>query len=157
MWYKTAQTKKLILMRGLPGSGKSTRAKELAEDNPVFSTDDFFYVNNEYQFDPSNLARNHQKNIQRTEDAMKNNQRIVTVDNTNISPYEMKPYVLLADKYGYQIEIHKPNTDWAWNSEELAKRNTHKVPQNTIEKLIERFDENEDLEYIRSSKAPWEN
>lgn len=35
----------LILMRGLPGSGKSTKAKKLADNiGIIFSTDDFFMI-----------------------------------------------------------------------------------------------------------------
>jgi adenylate kinase family enzyme len=44
-------------MRGLPGSGKSTKAKELAgEQGLVFSTDDFFMVNGKYIFDPKMIG-----------------------------------------------------------------------------------------------------
>jgi adenylate kinase family enzyme len=36
-------------MRGLPGSGKSTKAKVLAgEQGVIFSTDDFFIVNGKF-------------------------------------------------------------------------------------------------------------
>ena len=40
-------------MRGLPGSGKSTKAKKIAGDvGVIFSTDDFFMVDGQYKFDP---------------------------------------------------------------------------------------------------------
>jgi adenylate kinase family enzyme len=39
-------------MRGVPGSGKSTKAKKLAGSNGViYSTDDFFMKNGEYVYD----------------------------------------------------------------------------------------------------------
>lgn len=39
-------------MRGLPGSGKSTKAKKIAgELGVIYSTDDFFMVNGQYVFD----------------------------------------------------------------------------------------------------------
>lgn len=39
-------------MRGVPGSGKSTKAKKLAGSNGViYSTDDFFMKNGEYIYD----------------------------------------------------------------------------------------------------------
>lgn len=64
--------KKLILMRGLPGSGKSTLAKKLAGANGVvYSTDDFFMVKGEYVYDSSKIGEYHNRNLERTIEAMK--------------------------------------------------------------------------------------
>ena len=44
--------KKLVILVGLPGSGKSTKAKELAgTEGIILSTDEFFMKDGEYQFD----------------------------------------------------------------------------------------------------------
>jgi adenylate kinase family enzyme len=65
-------TKTLILMRGLPGSGKSTKAKILAgEKGLVFSTDDFFMVGDKYVFDPQMIGEYHERNYERTVVAIK--------------------------------------------------------------------------------------
>jgi NEDD4-binding protein 2 len=51
-------------MRGLPGSGKSTKAKALAgEEGLIFSTDDFFMVNGKYEYDAKMIGDYHTKNI----------------------------------------------------------------------------------------------
>ena len=34
-WYKKAQSKIMIIIRGAPGSGKSTKAKKLAGGNGI--------------------------------------------------------------------------------------------------------------------------
>jgi tRNA uridine 5-carbamoylmethylation protein Kti12 len=46
-------SKTLIIMRGLPGSGKSTRARELQEKGVIHSTDTYFTnpLTGEYEFD----------------------------------------------------------------------------------------------------------
>ena len=63
--------KELVLMRGLPGSGKSTKAKKIAgQIGVVFSTDDFFMVNGQYKYDPKMIGEYHQKNQKRTVQAM---------------------------------------------------------------------------------------
>ena len=47
----------LILLRGLPGSGKSSLAKILAENQyPIYSVDDFFTNNGDYFFE---FEKNH--------------------------------------------------------------------------------------------------
>lgn len=154
-----ANAKKLIIMRGLPGSGKSTKARGLVgESVDIFSTDDFFVnpENGKYEFDPQMLGRNHALNVQRTEEAMREGVTPVVVDNTNTRLYEMKSYVQLAQKYGYEVEFYEPDTDWAWNVEELTQRNTHGVPQDAIQRMMDRWDKNPTVEDILRSKAPWE-
>jgi len=151
--------KVLHLMRGLPGSGKSTKAKELAGENPnIFSTDDFF-VNQDtgkYEFNPKMLGKNHSLNVQRTGKAMQDGITPIVVDNTNVRFFEMKNYVKLAQYYGYEVEFHEPDTSWAWDSEELANRNTHGVPLEAIQRMNDKWDENPTIHGILKSKAPWE-
>lgn len=43
MWYKLSQIKILFLVRGAPGSGKSTLSKNLGTNGAVYSTDDFLW------------------------------------------------------------------------------------------------------------------
>lgn len=91
--------KKMILMRGVSGSGKSYKAKQLAKTNPksvVFSTDDFFEVNGKYEFDGSKIGEYHQKNQDRTYQALKDGVPLVIIDNTNIRLWEMRKYVEMA-------------------------------------------------------------
>lgn len=60
----------LVLLRGLPGSGKSFLARTLQEDNPggvILSTDDYFYINGQYQFDVKYLGEAHEWNQNRDE------------------------------------------------------------------------------------------
>lgn len=77
--------KTLILMRGLPGSGKSTKAKILAgPQGLIFSTDDFFMVNGHYVYDPKMIGDYHKKNLERTVKAMLEEKPLIVIDNTNI-------------------------------------------------------------------------
>jgi adenylate kinase family enzyme len=47
-------------MRGLPGSGKSTKAKKIAGNfGVIFSTDDFFMVNGKYTYNPQMIGEYH--------------------------------------------------------------------------------------------------
>ena len=137
--------KKLILMRGLPGSGKSTKAKELAGKNgQVFSTDDYFCLNEkqEYRFNGSLLGKAHQWNQRRSLDAMHVGIPIVVIDNTHTTIREMRSYLdhmRLAKQLGYQVRIEEPDTEWKFRANELFARGTHGVPQKHIEKMLNRY------------------
>jgi len=53
---------KLILVRGVSGSGKTTYAKKLINDDPSLShyeADMFFYTNGSYNFNPFKLKDAH--------------------------------------------------------------------------------------------------
>jgi predicted kinase len=139
----------LFIMRGLPGSGKSTLAQQLG--GVVYSTDEFFMVNGEYCFDVSKLGTFHEMNQRRTEVAMQCREPVIVVDNTNIQSWQMRPYILLADQYGYRVEIKMPDTPWMWDVDVLAERNTHKVPRETLQKMKNSFQHNLAVEQIRDS------
>ncbi len=156
-WYKQSKKEKtLFLTRGLPGSGKSTLANQLGRNGVVVSSDDYFMEDGEYKFDPTKLREAHAWSQNQIEDAMKKGITPIVADNTNTRTWEMKPLVLAALKYGYKVEIKEPNTPWKFNAQELAKRNKHGVPQDAIEKYIEKWDKNISLENILNSKMPWE-
>jgi len=149
----SGSNKKLILMRGISGSGKSTKASQLSKGGVVFSTDEFFYSDGKYVFDSNKSPEYHKKNVDRTEDAMNRSMSPIVIDNTNITASAMKPYVELADKYGYDVSFAKPETAWAWDAEELAKRNSHEVPLERIQTMLATFEHNITVDDIRNSKS----
>jgi predicted kinase len=90
--------KNLIIMRGVPGSGKSTKAKKISNGSGlIFSTDDFFIVKGEYIYDPKMIGQYHEQNFERTLKAMKEATPLIIIDNTNVKLWEMKKYVEAAD------------------------------------------------------------
>ena len=64
--YPTLVTFKMFIMRGISGSGKSTKAREImAKENScgnaaiICSADDFFMASGKYKFDASKLGQAH--------------------------------------------------------------------------------------------------
>ncbi len=51
--------KKLYIVRGVPGSGKSTFAKSIAKSWQIFEADDYFVKNGKYEFNFSHLRDAH--------------------------------------------------------------------------------------------------
>ena len=121
----------LYIVRGMPGSGKTTLANSLG--SIVYSADDYF-INNlgEYNFDHSKLGLAHQHCFNRTKDAMKKHFPRIFVANTFTTEKEIQPYIDLAKEMGYTffsiIVENRNNT-----------KNIHDVPEETITKMLNRF------------------
>jgi tRNA uridine 5-carbamoylmethylation protein Kti12 len=138
---------KLIIMRGCPGSGKSFHAELLRESYmkkgyscSIYSTDNFFMVDGEYKFDPSKLGIYHDRNLKRAIQAIQDSVNVVIVDNTNTTWKECKKYVTIALAYDYEVEFIVPETEWAFKLDELVQRNSHGVPREAIQKMLDRFE-----------------
>lgn len=121
-------SKKLIILRGLPGSGKSTLQKRDYPDAVVASADQFFMVDGEYRFNPARLPEAHGTCCRTVIGALQVESPLIVVDNTAISVVEIAPYVLLAQAYGYDAEIITLCCDPAV----AAARNLHGVPVSVI-------------------------
>jgi hypothetical protein len=61
---------------------------------------------------------------------------IVTIDNTNLSLWEMKPYVQEGLKHQYTVELLEPSTDWRHSAAELSQRNSHGVSEAAINRML---------------------
>ncbi len=102
--------KNLILLRGLPGSGKSTFANFIWNDYAVCEADKFFYdKDGNYKFDATKLSEAHRWCREQVETRMKDNQNNpqfypeIVVSNTFTKEWEMAEYFDLAKKYGYTV------------------------------------------------------
>lgn len=139
-------TQQLIIMRGLPGSGKSYAAK--SHYGIVCSTDDFFMFEGVYRFNRQAIPEAHKWNQERVKSLMQSGTSPIIVDNTNIRLWEMKPYILLARENGYSVSFGYPETPWANDPAECFKRNSHGVPEETIVRMHNSFEHFRTVEEI---------
>jgi MoxR-like ATPase len=99
--------KELFLLRGLPGSGKTTLAGSL-EMVFCYEADRYFEdEDGKYNFDPTKLKQAHQWCQDRVEKAMSAPNGFppprIVVSNTFTQEWEMDPYYKLAEQYGYRV------------------------------------------------------
>ena len=145
----------MLIMRGLPGSGKSTFAREVATEAlrsglikgvGIFSTDDYFMEDGEYLFDGAKIAEAHKWNKRRVSTACDAHVDLVVVDNTNTTAWEMSDYEDYANDSQYDIihvtmgeeELQSDNLDTY--IDQCDMRNTHNVPREVIAKMARRFE-----------------
>lgn len=94
----------LILMQGVPGSGKTTLAKQLKSflSATRVSTDDYFMIDGVYCFDPDKLPEYHTRTQLAARELMKDGKNVI-VDNTNSKRWYVQPYVNDAVLYGHWV------------------------------------------------------
>ncbi|CAM5076329.1 unnamed protein product [Eretmochelys imbricata] len=149
--------KLLLILRGLPGSGKTTLSRILLgqnRDGVVFSTDDYFRQQDGYTYNVAQLGDAHDWNQKRAKQAMEQGRSPVIIDNTNTQAWEMKPYVETALGKGYRVEFHEPDTWWKFDPEELEKRNKHGVPREKIAQMLERYEYQMSISVVMNSVEP---
>lgn len=126
----------LYLLRGVPGSGKSTVAQNIGGTH--FETDKYFMVDGEYKFDPTKLKQYHQMCQDEVNLAMIQNHTahlndVIVVSNTFTQEWEMKPYFDLAKTYGYQVfSLIVENRHDGLNQ--------HGVPEDKVQIMKDRFE-----------------
>ncbi|MEC4725732.1 ATP-binding protein [Shewanella sp. D64] len=142
-----------VIMRGLPGSGKSHWVNEFIASQPVeissrvlssgcFSTDNYFYRNGQYQFDARRLSEYHQRNLTGFIQALSEREPIVICDNTNLAQWESIAYEAAARSLGYQVRFVLIGAPENRDHQALcAKRNRHGVPLAQIERMAKQFEE----------------
>jgi len=145
----TKPNQELIIMRGVSGSGKSTKAKSLVGQGIIHSTDDVIEANGDYREffanmvankDFSPLSRAHSSNLKNAVASMKSGVSPVIIDNTNLGQNEPKSYVVAALEMGYadnNIKFVDVGTA-GLEASELAKRNSHGVPLDKIKMMIDK-------------------
>ncbi|XP_008156381.2 NEDD4-binding protein 2-like 2 isoform X1 [Eptesicus fuscus] len=149
--------KLLILLRGLPGSGKTTLSRILlgqSRDGIVFSTDDYFHHQDGYRYNVNQLDDAHDWNQNRAKQAINQGRSPVIIDNTNTQAWEMKPYVEMAIGKGYRVEFHEPETWWKFDPEELEKRNKHGVSRKKIAQMLDRYEYQMSISIVMNSVEP---
>ena len=129
---------KMIIMRGVPGSGKSTRAREYVdrEDYVRVNKDDLRQMLNNGLWSRANEKFIHDTSMKLVTMALMAKKNVV-VDNTHVTAAQVKPLHKLAEQIG-GIEVHEV---WVRTSiEECLRRNalrekSERVPDDVIHRM----------------------
>lgn len=126
---------KITIMRGAPGSGKSTYAKTL--NAVVVSADDYFTdASGNYSFDASKLGEAHKECLRLFCHLVNRSTNHIVVDNTNINIEDVAPYVSVGEAFDYDVTIVQIEP---LDLEAAAIRNVHNVPVKKVLEMTERM------------------
>jgi predicted kinase len=116
----------ILLIRGLPGSGKSTKAKTIAGYKHL-EADQYLEVDGEYVYDASKVKLAHDWCVATASQYLEQGHNVV-VSNTFIKIWEMKRYIDL----GYPFRILEMKGSF---------QNIHGVPQEKIDLMASGWQE----------------
>lgn len=137
----------LRIIRGLPGSGKTTLAKQMIAGHEYgfgpFEADQYFERNGDYKFDKCKLKKAHNwcyDQVRATFAFLIDNAKVVEkepnsalviVSNTSSMIWEFQPYIDLAQKYNHEISVITCEGYYG---------SLHNVPLETIAKMRARWE-----------------
>jgi predicted kinase len=126
----------LILLRGLPGSGKTTLAELLSEQGtyPVFSVDDYFTdpVSGAYHFEFKENHLAYKQCEERTKAAMQQGSPKIILHNTFTIGWELETYFKLAAEFDYTVFVCTVENYH-------GHQNKHHIPDEQIAKMAEKY------------------
>jgi len=121
----------LVLIRGLPGSGKTTMARVLAlVGYEHHEADQYFERDGGYAFDATELQKAHAFCLESAKGSMMRGARCV-VANTFTRLWEMQPYIDAAKAARVPVRVIEAHGNWA---------NCHGVPDDAIKRMRARWE-----------------
>lgn len=126
---------RLYLVRGIPGSGKTTLAKAIADATKAshWETDRFFYQCGGYLFNPKKLKVAHSWCQTMVEIDLAAGMSVV-VSNTFVKRWELTAYYDIARKINSGIEIIEIVCKGEWP-------NKHNVPEEVVRRMRESWED----------------
>ncbi|MBE9039026.1 ATP-binding protein [aff. Roholtiella sp. LEGE 12411] len=150
--------KTLVIIRGLPGSGKTATARAIAP-NHNYAADDYGVYDADGNYLIDKQASAHEACFADTELAMKGGAQIIAVHNTFIEERFYIDYLILAAKYGYFSQVIDCEGGLYPNGS--CSQNIHRVPEEIIENMLSRWQRYKplipvnELDYQVTAHAEW--
>lgn len=128
---------KLTIIRGLPGAGKSTVAKQLEDFSAVWIEADMFFTANtgKYEFNFEQLGTAHRWCLTTAKAMLRNNHDVI-VANTFTTWQEVKDYLKFVIENNCEYEVITLTSQYG---------SIHGVPEETMEKMRNRFQSHEHI------------
>eukprot|EP00111_Clytia_hemisphaerica_P013144 TCONS_00038582-protein len=141
-------TKKMIILRGLPGSGKSEIAKKLMQGHQsckTFSADGYFTeqavaLNTDYKFVGKEIDAAHKYCRDRVIEAIQNGTEVVIIDNTHSQRWEYRIYERLAILCGFKSHVVEIECSNDSTRQDFQKRCIHHVTDHVHKEMYTRWE-----------------
>lgn len=139
--------KRLIIMRGLHGSGKTLLAVKLEQalNGKLASIDHYFERTGEYRFNSYRLPKAYAFCEGQVDAWMHDGIETIIVDGTHPRKNHLEPYIDLAKMWDYDVRIAYPPGEDIWDVDVNYARCTHHILRWTIEEMSRIFEKDVDI------------
>jgi len=120
----------LVILRGAPSAGKSSFAELLGK--AICSADDWYTRKGVYNWDVRYLNEAHIWCERKCWRFMQKDVSPIIIANTNVTERIMRPYIDMAKEFGYIVYF-------VVLENRHGNKNSHNVPEETIEKMKNRL------------------
>ena len=123
----------VIILRGLPGIGKTTLAGIIAraENSVILSADDFFTKNDAYSFKKEDMQQAYEFTFNRFKKEVEKKTPLIIIDNSNIECFHYFHYLDYGQRNNYRVSILTiPHNDVSDRG--VSERSPHKVTKSVI-------------------------
>lgn len=130
--------KNVIIIRGVPGSGKSSLAELISggDKNIVCESDQFMHNDKgEYEFDFNRLRETHSRCLGKFKTLVDLDTPLVIVSNTSTTTKEFKDYRKYAEDKGYRVAVIIVENYH-------GNKSVHDVPEDKMDAMRNRFQVN---------------
>jgi predicted kinase len=127
--------KRVVVLQGTSGSGKSTWARRQPDAIIVSADDNLIDPDGVYRFTPERQAEGHKLCLRKFTRALLNetSPSTIIVDNTNTRPLYMAPYVALGQSFQCQVEIRSFRAP----VDVCVARNNGRAPPSVVREMAE--------------------
>ena len=133
--------KTVVILRGIPGSGKSSFVKMISmchDDTVIHEIDDLHKdAQGKFFWDEANAERLYTLNFANFVISCSKGRQLIIFDAINIEVKDFQHYVDIAEKYGYKVYVVCPNPP---TPEESSKSNTHHTSAVQAREMYERWE-----------------
>jgi predicted kinase len=123
----------LYIVRGWPGSGKTTFVKDNNPECLHLEADMLCVKADSYQWEGDNVVRNHKTCFEIAKLVFSRGADLC-ISNTFTQKWEFKHYISLAQSLGYRVEVYRMGCNFD---------SIHNVPKDIIQKMKNRFEDYE--------------
>ncbi len=146
----------LLLVRGLPGSGRTTLAEMLAGDHGAKVDPERSLLPGLSPLTPVGMAQVEADSLIDVGLLMRIRSPLIVLEGTFAQKYTMRPIARLAVDAGYEVAVREPNTDWAHDPVNCAAHSSRHLPASEYQRVARMWESDTELTAILSSASPSE-